>query len=143
VFTFGREHEIQSAIQHVGNAEKARLLVQVIEGVHDLLEGKGNETDLANRFRSAFIEGVSGVWESSGSWLRKIGLEQPSFQRLWSEFAEHKRSEVRFRLACFVDVLPDALGEALYASLAADKSERVRRQAISKWEFRRGVRADV
>jgi len=40
MFTFGRERELQHAICFIGNEEKAVMLTQVINVVHDILEDK-------------------------------------------------------------------------------------------------------
>ena len=60
MFTFGREHEKKCEPRYVRNPEQVPLLLAVVDGVHDLIEGKGTEEPLKKSLRKAFIEGGSG-----------------------------------------------------------------------------------
>ena len=126
MFTFGRAHELQHAVRFIGSADKAALLVAVIDAVHDLLEGRGSEAAVVACLRTALVEGRSGTWESAGSWLRKLGGEYPSTQQLWNELATHRSATVRFRVACEVEDLAEPQRSELLRLLLRDPSKRVR-----------------
>jgi hypothetical protein len=136
VFTFGRKHELEHAARFIGTEEKARLLLAAIERIHDLLEGAASVTAAETALAAAIAEGPAGVWESAGSWLRKLNGEHPSSRELWRRLAEHPSATVRFRVASFLDELPDPLASDLYQALHADKSRRVSKQAEGKWDYR-------
>ena len=135
MFTFGRAHEIKHAIHSRGTEEKAALLIAVINAVHDLIDGSSEQAAVENTVRIAFVEGKSGVWEATGSWLLKLCADYPAMQGLWWEFARHASATVRFRVACHVIDLDEPQRTEIYSILEADKSKRIRDQAIGKWDY--------
>lgn len=132
MFTFGRDHEIKHAISFVGNEEKAELLTQVINAVHDILEEKISIEDAKAIFVTAFSEGKSGVWESTGKWIRKLGGEYCEILNLWVLLASNNKAVVRYRVACFLDEMPETLAHKLGNTLAADKSKKVQSMAEAR-----------
>lgn len=132
MFTFGRDHEKISEARYVRKPEQIPLLMSVIDAVHDLIEGKGDEDFLKESIRVAFTEGGSGVWENAGKWLRKCDVEFPGTGILWREFAAHAEAEVRFRAACFLDEMPKRWFTELSPALMADRSKKVARMASAR-----------
>lgn len=135
MFTFGREKEISHAVKFVGNAEKAKLLVAVITAVHDILEGKKSTEEVREIFINALIEGKSGVWESSGSWLIKLGHEYDELNLIWDELAVHPSAAVRFKVACHVFDLENKQANRIYDVLKNDNSKKVREHIIANWKY--------
>ena len=129
MFTFGRDHEIKHAIGFVGNEEKAEKLTQVINAVHDILEEKISVDKAKVIFIEAFSEGKSGVWESTGKWIRKLGSEYPEILDIWAVLASDSGAKVRYRVACFLDEMPMVLAQELGSTLADDKSKKVKSMA--------------
>lgn len=134
LFTFGREHEKKCATEHLRNAFKVKVASTLIDAIHDLIEGIGSKDKVHDAIRIAFAEGGSGVWESTGSWLRKLGAEYPDIRGLWVELAQHPRAMVRFRIACFLDVMPTKEFTVAAKLLSADKSKKVTNMADSRIE---------
>jgi hypothetical protein len=129
MFTFGREHEKKCEAHYVRNPSQIPLLLSVVDAVHDLIEGKGTEEDLKESLRKAFVEGGAGVWENTEKWLRKSSVDYPGVLELWSEFANHPKAEVRFRVACVLNRLPMPLFLILSSQLVNDKSKKVHNMA--------------
>lgn len=134
MFTFGREHEKKCAVAYLRNPQQAVLISDVIDSVHDLLDGTASIEKLADAIRIAFVRGGSGVWEGAGSWLRKTSAHYPSLVSLWDELAAHPKAEVRFRVACFLDQVPAGVFDVLSHRLAMDKSKRVASMANARIE---------
>ena len=132
MFTFGRDHEIKHAINFIGNEEKAELLTQVINAVHDILEEKVGVEDAKPIFVTAFSEGKGGVWESTGKWIRKLGSEYPQILDIWVLLASNNKAAVRYKVACFLDEMPEALAHTLGSTLAIDKSKKVKSMAEAR-----------
>lgn len=129
MFTFGRDHERKCEARLVRNPEQIPLLLSVVDAVHDLIEGKGTEEALKESLRAAFVEGGTGVWENTEKWLRKSSGDYPGVLELWSEFANHPKAEVRFRVACVLNRLPMPLFLVLSSQLVNDKSKKVHNMA--------------
>lgn len=125
MFTFGREHERKCAVAYVRNPAQAELILQVVDAVHDFLEGKAPKEPLSQTIRTAFVDGGSGVWEQAGSWLRKLCSECPQLGELWIEFAQSQNLNVRFRVACSLDDIPNSIISRVTSILLADKSKKV------------------
>ena len=134
MFTFGREHEKKCAVAYIRNPQQAALISNVIDSVHDLLEGTASVEKVSDTIRTAFAQGGSGVWERAGSWLRKTSAHDPSLVSLWDELATHPKAEVRFRVACFLDQVPTSSFAVLSQLLAVDKSKRVSSMATARIE---------
>lgn len=52
LFTFGREHERKCAVAYVRNPAQAELILQVVDAVHDFLEGKAPKEPLSQTIRT-------------------------------------------------------------------------------------------
>jgi len=135
IFTFGREHEKKCAISHVGDEIKAKPLIEVIDAIHDLIEGKEAIESVKKIVKKTLSEGGSGIWESTGNWLLKLGKEYPLMQDIWYELADHSQYTVRFRVAAYLTDLPGEIREKLYLKLSKDKSKKVREHAIENWHL--------
>lgn len=134
MFTFGREHEKKCALGHMRskNAKEVRLIIAVVDAVHDLLETNATEDAVRTILSQAFVEGGTGVWEQTGSWLRKLIKEYPRFESMWLEFANNADWKVRFRAACFIDEMPPLIGRRVSAHLREDSNKKVRGMAEGK-----------
>lgn len=126
MFTTGRNREKEHARKFLGASADSALLESVIDAVHDLLEGQALSEDIFEIFRRGFIQGRSGTWESTGSWLKKMARELPALSNLWHEFAAHPSGQIRFRAAAFLTDMPEADAKKLLPILLADKSAKVR-----------------
>ena len=82
--------------RNVRNPEQVPLLLAVVDGVHDLIEGKGTEEALKKSLRKAFIEGGSGTdatWiaissassSSMADVLRILGLNSAKLYKIKNE----------------------------------------------------------
>jgi hypothetical protein len=136
MFTFGRNHELQHLLRAFRDKEEARLLVAVVDSIHDLLDGKATLESVEIALKSAFIDGKSGVWERAGSWLLKVNADYPSSTDVWRQLTAHSSATVRFRVASFLIDLPKEISEQLYQVLRTDKSKKVREHAEGKWDYR-------
>jgi hypothetical protein len=134
VFTFGRDHEKKCAVAKLRKSDQAAILVGVVDAVHDLLEGKSSLDDMRPTLTNAFASGGTGVWESTGSWMRKIMGEHPTFATVWRELATHSEGQVRFRAACFINDLPKPLAIELGNELKEDRHKKTREMAQARLE---------
>ena len=132
MFTFGRDHEIKHATDFVGSPEKAQMLKDVINAVHDIIEGERSPNDVLPIFKKAFIEGKSGVWETTGSWIRKLGQHYPETKELWKNLAIDSSATTRYRVACHLDEMPSEIVTEIGQRLAEDKSKRVSSMALAR-----------
>jgi hypothetical protein len=132
LFTFGREHERKCAIAYVRDPAQAALIVTVVDAVHDLLESTSGTDALRQALRDALCKGGSGVWEGAATWLRKCSVEYPDLARLWTELAQHSTAEVRFRVACCLDDIPEVDRGPIGQMLLTDKSKRVVQMARAR-----------
>ena len=134
MFTFGRDHEKKCAAAKLRKPDQAAILVGVVDAVHDLLEGKSSLDDIRRILTNAFISGGTGVWESTGSWMRQIMSEHPPFASVWAELAGHSEGQVRFRVACFINNLPKPLALELGNQLKNDRHKKTREMAEARLE---------
>jgi hypothetical protein len=138
MFTIGREREKQHARKFLGDSTDPKKLEGVIDAVHDLLEGGAVTDSTRAAFRSGFVDGGGGTWESAGSWLAKTVREFPSLSSLWIEFAGHRSAKVRFRAAAFVESMPEDCATTVFPLLLADRSAKVRSKvAGEQHDFKR------
>jgi len=135
MFTFGREHELKCASGKFKNKEEAKLLLDVVNVIHDYLEKSAAEERVTQVVKTALVEGPSGVWESAGSWLIKLGNENKVFLGIWRELAKSSKANTRFRVGAHLRYFPSELKTELYETLSNDKSKRVREHVIGNWEF--------
>lgn len=126
MFTIGREREKEHARRFLGDSRDPTKLEAVIDAVHDLLESGSVTDSIRAAFRSGVVDGGSGTWECTGSWLAKTVREFPSLSALWIEFAGHRSAKVRFRAAAFLDSMPESCATEVFPRLLADRSAEVR-----------------
>lgn len=138
MFTFGRDHEKRCAARNVRNPADSGLVDELIDSIHDFLEGKTDADRVRSAVFSAFALGGSGAWEQSGSWLLKLGQEYPEMETLWLELAAHPKAEVRFRVSCHLNDLSPAIAAGLQSALEQDRSSRVRQMATARRDEREG-----
>lgn len=134
VFTFGRDHEKKCAAAKLRKPDQAAMLVGVVDAVHDLLEGKSSLDSIRPTLTDAFISGGTGVWESTGSWMRQILSEHPAFAAAWRDLASHSEGQVRYRVACFINDLPRPLALELGNQLKVDRHKKTREMAQARLE---------
>ncbi len=135
MFTFGREHEINSAKKWFKTESDGQLMFSVINSIHDLLEGKSTFRTTGAILRKAFAEGDRTTWDKTGGWMLKMGKEYPDIENTWRELASDPNWSVRWRVACHLNHLPDSIIEDLYNLLKNDKSKKVREHAEGNWDY--------
>jgi hypothetical protein len=126
MWTIGREREKEHARKFLGPSKDSSLLEVVVDAVHDLIGGSPVSEVTQAAFTDGFVEGGSGTWESTGSWLAKSVREFPELAQLWREFASHPSAKVRFRAAAFLGEMPEDTALALLPILLSDSSAKVR-----------------
>jgi hypothetical protein len=140
MWTLGRDREKEHARKFLGPSKDASLLEGVIDAVHDLIDGNEDPATVRAAFRSAFIDGAGGTWESAGSWLLKAGHEHAAYLDLWNEFSTNASATTRFRVAAFVSDLPEDAARKLLTAFLSDPRAKVRRKAAGdqhdpRWEW--------
>jgi hypothetical protein len=131
MFTLGREREKQHSKGYLESPDEASRIAAVIDAVHDVIEGVKRSEEAAPVFVEAFTKGGGGVWEQTGSWLRKLSATHADLGTLWREFCNHRSAKVRFRAAAFLDDMPSEIFAECFPALLADVSTRVRSKAAS------------
>jgi hypothetical protein len=126
MFTFGREHERECAVRYLRDPNQAHLITSVVDAVHDVLEGKSTPDSVRPLAIRAFTEGGSGVWEQTGSWLRKLAAKYPELDSVWRDLSHSPDGNTRFRVACFLNELPTELATEIGARLKDDRHEKTR-----------------
>jgi hypothetical protein len=134
MFTFGRDHEKKCAVEYLRDPRQADLITTVVDAVHDVIEGKAIDGGIRPIVTRAFVEGGTGVWEQTGSWLRRLATENVDEKSLWQELADHADSKVRFRVACFLNDLPPVTAKEVGEKLKNDRSKKVREMAVARLE---------
>lgn len=132
MFTFGRDHEKNCEARLVRNPAQIPLLMNVIDAIHDLIDGNGDLEYVRTSVHVAMTEGGAGVWENAAKWLRKTGFDYPDIISLWSELASHSNAEVRFRVASLLDEVPIKCFGAISSALLKDRSKRVVEMAVDR-----------
>ncbi len=77
MFTFGRDHEKKCAAQYLRDPSQVEVVEQVVDAVHDLLDGQCDIDEAGKVFSGAFSQGGSGVWEQTASWMSKLASGLP------------------------------------------------------------------
>lgn len=126
MFTIGREREKSHAEERIKKAEDVALIYTVIDAVHDVLDGRVSVDGAIPIFTRAFIDGGSGVWEQTGVWARKLAAEHPAIAAFWAPMAQHDSAKIRFRVAAFLDDMPQPVRAELFPLLLNDSSAKVR-----------------
>lgn len=135
MFTFGRDHEIKTALRRHGGADSAGQVVDIVNAIHDLQENKCALEDVESVIRLALVEGRRDIWVAAGTWLLKLQGDYPTSRQVWTDLAVHPSAEVRFRVASHLVDFGGGLREEIYAVLKHDKSKRVRSHADGKWDY--------
>ncbi len=136
MFTLGREREKQVAANYIRNEADTLVIGQVIDATHDLMEGVTSADAVTSIFSEAFIAGGSGAWEQTGSWLSKLAREHNSLARLWLQLALHKSARIRFRVAAFLNEMPDDIRQQLVVTFLTDSSANVRSKTAGEISMR-------
>lgn len=126
MFTIGREREKEHAKRYIRDAANYPAIHRVIDAVHDCLDGTDNPSAVREAFRYAFLESGSGVWEQTGSWLRKLCTKRPEFSDLWEELAGSPKAALRFRSAACLRDMPDHVAITLLERFSRDPSKMIR-----------------
>jgi len=134
MFTFGRDHEVQVALRRHGGSERGSEVVAIVNAIHDFLENKVPITVALGLIGEAIIAGRRDVWEAGATWLLKL-TKHAEARDVWLQLAHHSKAEVRFRVASFIDDLPNPLASELFELLKDDQSRRVRQHAIERWDM--------
>ena len=132
IFTLGREREKLHAAGYVRSETDRRCVEDMIDVVHNVLEGLMAVNDAGPTLVHQFISGGNGVWEQTGSWIRKLTSRHPELSRLWPEMAEHKSSKIRFRVAAFVNDIPAEVRQQLISRFLADPAVTVRAKVVGE-----------
>jgi len=135
MFTFGRKHEIDVAVRRHGGAERANMIVDIVDAIHDIIENKTTLDVVEKLIETALVEGRRDIWDAAGTWLLKLQKDYPPVEHVWTDLAKHPKSEVRFRIASHIIDLPQSTRDQVYSLLKDDKSKRVRDHARGKWDF--------
>jgi hypothetical protein len=106
MFTLGRQREKEHATRNLRSDADKQLIEQVVDAVHDVLEKVKGPENVEPVLAEALVEGGSGAWEQTGSWMCQLAREHPSLTRLWLQLALHKSARIRFRVAAFLNDLP-------------------------------------
>lgn len=130
MWTLGRDREKEHARKFLGSKD-SKVLEQVIDAVHDLIEQKKVTKATTDALHAGLLEGASGTWESAGSWLIKACREFSELCTLWVELSSHPSSKIRFRVAAFVEDMPDGIARKVLPQLLADPSVKVRSKVAS------------
>ena len=113
MFTIGRQREKQHAASYV-RSEADRLIVErAIDAAHDLMEGIASADAVAPILAEAFVTGGGGVWEHTGSMIGTLAKDYPSLASIWPQLAPHKSARIRFRVAAFLNEMPDEIRQRL------------------------------
>lgn len=134
MFTFGRDHEKKCAAHYLRDASQVGLIADVVDAVHDVLEGKSTIDDVRETIVRAFSEGGSGAWEQAASWMTKLSSEYPELLSEWRSLAEHKKATVRYRVACCLNDMPQLLAQEIGRQLVNDRGSKVREMAMGRLE---------
>ena len=126
MFTLGRQREKQHATRYSRSEADTLIIGRVIDAAHDLIEGIASPDAVTPILSEAFLTGGSGAWEQTGSWLHKLAREHPSLAQLWLQLAPHKSARIRFRVAAFLNDMPDDIRLQLISTFLADPSAKVR-----------------
>lgn len=143
MFTFGREHEKKCAAHYLRDTRQVGMMEDVIDAVHDVLEGKRLIDDVRSSFAKAFSEGGSGVWEQTASWMTKLAGEHPELLTEWQSLAAHKNAMVRFRVACCLNDMPYSFATEIGQQLMNDRGTKVRTMAAARLEEIAGEQSDI
>lgn len=126
MLTIGREREKRHAEGFITKPADVLLIHRVIDAVHDVVEGSIPPHVAIPVLTHAFVMGGTGVWEQTGSWIRKLTSEHSEFGSVWEAMAEHSSARIRFRVAAFLDDMPDPIRGHVLSRLINDPSARVR-----------------
>lgn len=133
-FTFGREREKENATYYIKNPAHQILILDVVDAVHDLLDGRVTIDVVKAKCLAAFIQGGTGCWEQTGGWIRKLGNDYPSIMTIWHDLAKHSNASVRFRVACFLNEMPEDTVKEIRQFLQSDSSRKVREMVEARME---------
>ena len=125
--------------------DQKAMLLAVVDAAHDIIDGKVDASDFVVLARHAVIHGNSTVWQNATDWIAKIGRRVPEAKVIWDQLANHSSWGVRWRVACCLYSwgIEEPQADKLFAMLRDDKSEKVRRYAVSNYESRPNEKREV
>ena len=87
--------------------------------------------------------GKSRVWVNAGYWLYRLTHDDDQFDAIWCSLAKSSRATIRFRVAAYINSLPERLTSQILPKLLNDRSDTVREKAYGDIENRpsRAVRS--
>ncbi|QNO27064.1 hypothetical protein EEB18_020495 [Sphingopyxis sp. OPL5] len=143
-WTIGKEREKAHAAKFIPQEDQQDLIFPVIDAALDINDGHGNEGMFRELARTAFVSGKSAVWQAAANWLRKVGGLKPTVLDLWDELGAHSDWTIRWRVACvlYADI-PEPKSDLVFGVLRHDKSAKVRRYAVDRYENRPGPDRNV
>lgn len=109
---------------------------RVIDAALDLIEGATSPDAVAPLFAEASVIGGGGAWEQTGSWICKLAHEHSSLHQIWLKLAQHKSARIRFRVAAFLNGMPDEIRQQLAATFLSDPSAKVRSKTAGEISMR-------
>jgi len=139
LFTFGRERELENTACFIGNENKAKPLLDLIDAIHDYLDDKVDISYVEDFVEAAVVDGYSGVWESATTWLNRLGQVDANILKLWVKLAQHDTAKVRFRVACNLDNISPMVSKEVAGLLLNDRSKKVREMAEERLEDSTGL----
>tara|TARA_A100001391_G_scaffold83327_1_gene54599 strand:+ start:441 stop:887 length:447 start_codon:yes stop_codon:yes gene_type:complete len=134
MFTFGRQREKECAAYYLRNPDQLSLIEDVVDAVHDVIEDEHKIDDFRAAFERAFVDGGSGVWEKTASWLTKLSVEHEELLTEWRKLSTHPKAEVRFRVACCMNDMPAEVAAELADAFLTDHSRKVREMSAARIE---------
>jgi len=124
MFALGRQREKQHATRNLRSEADKQIIERVVDAVHDVLDGVAAPDAVGPILADAFVTGGSGAWERTGSWMCQLTGEHPSLAGLWLQLAPHKSARIRFRVAAFLNDMPDDIRMQLTSIYLADPSAK-------------------
>jgi len=134
MFTFGRQREKECAAYYLRKPDQLTLIQDVVDAVHDVIEHKREIDAVRDTFERALVNGGSGVWEQTASWLTKLSIEHEELLTEWRKLSTHPKAEVRFRVACCMNDMPSELAAELAGVFSTDRSRKVREMSAARME---------
>lgn len=119
--------------------EEAQKITDVVDRACDLHEGSGSIEAFLDAAVIAMSEGRGSIWESAAIWIGRAAEERPVVNDVWDTLAKHRAWQVRWRVSCVLyHNISESKSDELFAILRHDKSEKVRRFSVDRYENRPG-----
>lgn len=132
MYTLGRSREKANAIRQLKTPRHGRVVHQIVDAAHDLLEMTEPEQKVRLSLLQYFTTGPTDVWRCSGLWLGQLSRHYPTIAALWLELATHESVKVRARTAACLCHLPDRVTIPVAERLLVDRSAKIRSQTAAQ-----------